>query len=404
MGSKQANLDWGSAANHDDHGVQSKFVEGFGAVADSIRATIEYKATSVAEGREYVSGKGEADRILSHSLDTAPTTTRLQGFGVEAGSAPREVVGARHPVDLLSFSTWREYVRQNLPWLEVRNRRAQAFAAAVTFYRVGGNVFTTLCAGAFDGTRRRHLREEPLGYIKVIWQLSGQTDLEQEGRALSLQVGHVVVLDTSRPFRMSFPDRASVAILLLPYEAVPEWSQVGRNVCGILIDQSGTTHAALAALMSLNSLPAEALPVEGAPVLTAVRWMLSNTLRGDRTVREGEAPCGALMAKLKRFIVEHVGDPTLGPDQLASALCVSRSTLYLLFRGQRLSPLKMIQDIRLNQARLSLEDLKQANRKMTCIALDVGFPGYATFSRLFKAHFGITPSDFRAQRRLALCA
>ena len=110
------------------------------------------------------------------------------------------------------------------------------------------------------------------------------------------------------------------------------------------------------------------------------------------------------MAKARRHIVDRLSDPELGPDGVASALCISRRSLYLLFKRHRLTPARMICDIRLNRARGAPEDPGQAHQKMTHIAFDAGFADYATFSRLFKTRFGVAPSEFRARHRLAQCA
>lgn len=312
------------------------------------------------------------------------------------------VAGLAH---LGSFKAWKHFVQANFPWLELRSRSDAAFEAAVTLYRVGGSLFSTLRADACDAIRSCHPDEAPqAGYIKVMWQLSGRTDLEQDGQSFRLEAGQVGVCDTSRPYWMRLPARASLAVLLLPHAAFPGWHQFGPRVCGRSIGESIATRAALAALMSLNGLPVDVVAGQGGPVLAAVKWMLSNTLRGEPAAGEGESPCGALIDRARRHIVEHVADPTLGPDHVASALCMSRRSLYLLFKGHQLTPSKMIYDIRLNLAKRSLENPGQAHQKMTHIALDAGFADYATFSRLFKAHFGVTPTEFRSQRRLAPCA
>ncbi len=59
----------------------------------------------------------------------------------------------------------------------------------------------------------------------------------------------------------------------------------------------------------------------------------------------------------------------------------------------------MIHDIRLEQSLQVLGDLRQQHRKITDIAFDHGFSDYATFSRLFKAQYAMTPSEYRLKAR-----
>ena len=341
-----------------------------------------------------------ADAIPAQLASATPVTVS----SVRASSQPRHSAAAHATGQLLSFKAWKQFLRDDFPWLQLSEPQTAAFEAAVTSYRVGRNLFCTFRTDAFDAARPRDIETAGAGCTKVMWQLSGRTEIEQDGRACVLDVGQMGVCDTSRPYRMRLSARAELAVLLLPHDAHAGWQESGAGVCACSIDESIATRAALAALMSLNSLPLEVVANEGAPVLTAVKWMLGSILRGAPATAEDDGSCGALMIKARRHIVEHISNPALSPDHVASALCISRRSLYLLFKGHRLTPSKMIHDIRLNQARSSLEDPSRARQKMTSIALDAGFADYATFSRLFKAHFNVTPSEFRLQRRLSLCA
>jgi len=315
-------------------------------------------------------------------------------------------VGATGVAHLDSFAALKRWAKSHFPWLNLSNRCGDAFAAQVTLYRVGTSLFLTLRSDACEATRSPHLAYgSHTGLVKVMWPLSGRIEVEQDGRSFGLEQGQVGVCDTSRPYRMRMAARTSVAVLLLPHDTFSGWQQLGSSVCGRSIRQSIATRAALAALMSLNNLPVAVVAGQGGPVLSAVRWMLCNALlHGETGSGESEAYCGALIAKARQHIVEHIADPTLSPDDVASALCMSRRSLYLLFKAHRLTPSRLIHDLRLNQVKRALEDPAQAHQKMTHIALDAGFADYATFSRLFKTHFGVTPSEFRSRHRLALCA
>jgi AraC-like DNA-binding protein len=103
---------------------------------------------------------------------------------------------------------------------------------------------------------------------------------------------------------------------------------------------------------------------------------------------------GNRLAQARDYILGHLADPALSADRLAQALCMSRRALFLLFAEQGLTPTRMIQELRLERCRALLDDPQQQN-KIIAIALDHGFRDYVTFSRQFKARFGIAPSDFR---------
>ena len=95
------------------------------------------------------------------------------------------------------------------------------------------------------------------------------------------------------------------------------------------------------------------------------------------------------------YIDAHLGNPQLGPDEIADAAHVSRASLYRLLAaegGIRAVLLKR----RLDEAlRLMLADNKD-ERSLTEIAKRCGFGGTSQFSRAFRARFGVPPRQYLA--------
>ncbi len=108
------------------------------------------------------------------------------------------------------------------------------------------------------------------------------------------------------------------------------------------------------------------------------------------------------LEKALAVILQRIGDSTLTPDAIASAACVSRRALFLLFKEQGLTPTKAMRNIRLEQCKKILGDPAQNARKITDVALDLGFGDVATFCRQFKDRYGLSPRDFRATASCAI--
>jgi AraC family transcriptional activator of tynA and feaB len=130
-------------------------------------------------------------------------------------------------------------------------------------------------------------------------------------------------------------------------------------------------------------------------VLRAVQWMLSASLRRAARPPGLSDPKGGRIGKAQMYVLDHIADPNLDPDELASALHMSRRALYVLFKEYRMTPGRMIHDLRLERCQKALCDRSQESRSVTEIAFDNGFQDAATFSRLFKAQYGMAPSDCR---------
>ncbi|MGQ0701321.1 MAG: helix-turn-helix domain-containing protein [Panacagrimonas sp.] len=298
------------------------------------------------------------------------------------------------------FGAWKDFVHDNFPWLEHRDHSGGAFHAEVSAYRIGNGALTTIRAGASEVIRTRHLAEaSEKGFIKLLWQMSGRIQVEQDRRQCLIEPGQATVCDTARPYRIRLSEGAHFAVLMLPHAACPGWEQISQKICGAPLAEGPTVRAALGALMALTGLPQSGDSSGNDTVLQAVQWMLSASLHKAASDLGVSAFRNPRLNRAQRHIIEHIGDPGLDADGLATALCMSRRSLYMLFKEYRLTPAKMIHDIRLEQSRASLGDARQQHRKITDIAFDHGFGDYATFSRLFKIQFGLTPSEYRLKSR-----
>ncbi|WP_370453259.1 helix-turn-helix domain-containing protein [Salinisphaera sp. LB1] len=97
-------------------------------------------------------------------------------------------------------------------------------------------------------------------------------------------------------------------------------------------------------------------------------------------------------ARLEAFIDRHLNQP-LTIDDLCREIWLSKYHFCRLFKatyGE--TPRKFVQRRRIDEAcRL----LRETERPVTDIALTTGWSGNGGFSRCFKSHTGVTPSEYR---------
>lgn len=135
-------------------------------------------------------------------------------------------------------------------------------------------------------------------------------------------------------------------------------------------------------------------------VFHAVQGMLSASLHrsaSDVGVSTFQNP---RLNKAQRHILDHIDNPVRHADGLAKALCMSRRSLYVLFKERHLTPARMIHDTRVEQSLQVIGDPGQWHCKITDIAFDHELSDYATFSRLFKAQCGIKHGEYRLDARV----
>jgi transcriptional regulator GlxA family with amidase domain len=103
----------------------------------------------------------------------------------------------------------------------------------------------------------------------------------------------------------------------------------------------------------------------------------------------------ALRERIKQHVAQHLGDPALGVDAVARALNCSRRQLYNAFAEEADGVAGYILARRLEACRQAFDDRTTSHRSITDIALAFGFSNMAHFSRVFRAHLGVAPSDYR---------
>ena len=100
--------------------------------------------------------------------------------------------------------------------------------------------------------------------------------------------------------------------------------------------------------------------------------------------------------KLLEYINNNISDSNLSVEELASQLKLSRSQLYRKIKaitGQTVN--EFIRKIRLERAKQIL-DSGRGNISEACFSVGFSSPSY--FSKCFKAHFGILPSEIEIKK------
>lgn len=116
-------------------------------------------------------------------------------------------------------------------------------------------------------------------------------------------------------------------------------------------------------------------------------------LQPDFTSRNSRDADDDLLSLAQAAIRDHLAIGKLSPDFLAEKLGISRASLYRVFAPHG-GIMRYVQERRLIAVRAALSDPLET-RKLSRIALDLGFNSEAHFSRAFRQRFGTTASEYR---------
>ena len=142
-----------------------------------------------------------------------------------------------------------------------------------------------------------------------------------------------------------------------------------------------------------SSAPGYSRIVSGA--VLEVFWHLARATEGiapPSVDRQGGPASPGFAREAQDYLVLHHAE-ALSIDEVARRFHLSRQYFSKLFRrlvGQ--SPHSFLTEVRLAQARMLLDETRLS---VQAIATRVGFPDPYYFTRVFRSHTGLTPTQFR---------
>lgn len=134
--------------------------------------------------------------------------------------------------------------------------------------------------------------------------------------------------------------------------------------------------------------------------LSHVTVDLVSTLARSVAIGRTVNPTGrdALLRQLREDIRVRLGDPALGPSDLAARHHISVRYVHSLFRAIDTSPASYIREARLQAADRMLVNPRHDDRLVAAIGHELGFSDASTFVRAYRRRFAMTPTDRRATR------
>lgn len=125
------------------------------------------------------------------------------------------------------------------------------------------------------------------------------------------------------------------------------------------------------------------------------RWIVAANTSSDGVATEEDLR--DFRTRVLSLIRTQMGDDMFNVDQLADQLCVSRSKLYRQISTDfEMTPADLLRTMRME---LAERLLKTSQLTVAEVAYKVGFTSHKYFSRCFKDHFGVAPTDVRRQGR-----
>ena len=292
---------------------------------------------------------------------------------------------------------WRDWMACLFNGLESDLYGDTVFDGEVQTARAGDVVLTRLA-----GNRHRVIRTTRMSrhgdpaYLKIVAPWQGSAAVEQYGRQAFVRPGAWAIYDTTGSYEVGNPVRTEHLIVMLPKEQLIERGLkldllMGRTVGGA----SGISRVALENMRNtykeLPQMSEAARRGAGELIVELVRLSLQELAGQECATTQLEA----FRDRIRSYISMHLRDPALSIDDIAVALNCSKRHLYNAFSAEDDTLARYILRRRLQACMRDLKNPDQLHRTITEIAFSWGFSSGAYFSRAFREHAGVAPSEFR---------
>lgn len=255
---------------------------------------------------------------------------------------------------------------------------------------------TVLCQGqqgGFAATRDTRALDDDDADFSIFFLRDGEVPFEQNERRSVVRAGQALLV-AHRHAVSSEWQSAAFAVLRLPRAAISNADLFDRAGGTLLSTASGAMQLldsyvrAVGPLFETNGLPAFVDRHLAELAEQAVRDTIG---AGTTTATEGKQ--AARLIAIQEAIARRYRDPGLSMASIAASIGLSERAAYMVLEENGLRYSHLVQSARLNRA---YEQLRSGYAgRLLELALDVGFSDLSHFNRLFRARFGMTPSEAR---------
>jgi AraC-like DNA-binding protein len=228
----------------------------------------------------------------------------------------------------------------------------------------------------------------------------GGTTLSHCGRDLTTRDGDAVLISRCDPIVVTRVDQAHHLSISVPRKVL------AATVIGLEDALMRPVPADTGALQLLRSYLGVlkddhtlASPELRQSVVAHVYDLLALTLGATRDAAEianGRGVRAARLRALKADILDSLGAPALSLVELARRHRVTPRYVQALFEQDGMTFSQFLLNARLARAHRMLRDPLQGGRSISAIAYEAGFGDLSYFNRVFRRHYGVTPSDVRS--------
>lgn len=314
----------------------------------------------------------------------------------ERGSSSLYAVSSSRIGGRQSLRLFQESVRDVFDAAPIDGGATDSFRLDMRASHLGSVVLTEVHASALAFERDRRM-VATAGIDHILIQLythggySGVADQDE----IRVRAGDICILDLTRTLRTRTADFGNITLVLARPLLASALVDIDRLHGMVLAREWPVTRLLAAHIRTVAQKAPTIGPSDAEVVSRGTVALVARLIEGQLgDARAGVTTGGSPLSRILAFIEHNLHDPALGPAQIIGLFGLSRAALYRMFEHLG-GVTELIRIRRLTGAAIELASGR--GRRVSEIARAWGFVDDTSFSRAFRAHFGIAPREARDQ-------
>ena len=246
--------------------------------------------------------------------------------------------------------------------------------------------------------RKKHIRESREEEYLIAMPKSSAVQFRQMGRDVRCEPGSFILERGDEPYRFIYERPNDLYVAKVSKAALSERVRQPDRYCARVINAtSGTANLFANMVQHAHSQNSSADPAAVDTIGRHLLELLGLALQAEAGGEGSSASAvrAAHIQRVEKFISANLRNTNLSPDLIAQHCGISKRYLHDLFKDVNGTVSQQVRDQRLIAARDRLSNA--GDLSIAEVAYRFGFSDQAQFSRLFKARFDMTPSEYKAQ-------
>ncbi|WP_233475626.1 helix-turn-helix transcriptional regulator [Bradyrhizobium brasilense] len=296
---------------------------------------------------------------------------------------------------------WREHFGRCIVHADIEPLSNVSFQADASLRAVQGLRMLALKGTSMRFKRLQANLADGDDSIGIIFCSPGRCQLSQRGRDADFRAGDAIAILHSEPASVTYIDGLQFG-LAVPREALAQRvTDVEGLVMRPICHRTEAFRLFISYLKSVLKTKALSAPKLRDTVVTHIHDLIALAI--GECAALGESSASAVVAARHRamldYIAAHFEEPGLNVQTVARGQGISPRYLQRLMASSGPSFTERLNELRLQRALKLLTEPDAGRRRISDIALEVGFSDVSHFNRLFRARFGDSPRGVRLARK-----